>query len=123
MNCPFLPNLDFILDNSNDLDRSPISPVNEVESNEEELSHNSIALQFENKLDILQNRSELQLLLEQNQFSLPKIHHSFDAGENQNEEANPNSSLFLEKWNIFRKSIKENNVLNKVNFFMFLDNI
>ena len=109
--------------NSNDLDRSPISPVNEVESNEEELSHNSIALQFENKLDILQNRSELQLLLEQNQFSLPKIHHSFDAGENQNEEANPNSSLFLEKWNIFRKSIKENNVLNKVNFFMFLDNI
>lgn len=111
-----------ILNNSNDLERSPIiSPVerHEAESNEAELTHNSIALNFDNKLDILQNRSELQLLLEQNQFSLPKLHHSFEAGDNQNEEANANCSLFLEKWNNFRKCIKENSVLNKVSFFLF----
>lgn len=109
------------LDNRNEafeLNKSINQSLNYQNKNEEEsydADFVSSGLKLDTRLDIY-NRSELQMLLEQNQFSVPKIPY-FEAGEVVNEENTHSYSTFLESWNLFRRCIKENEILSKVSSF------
>lgn len=71
--------------------------------------------------DHINNRSEFQILLEQNQLSTAKIPMFYEMHDEFNEKSRQNFARLLDSWDLFRKFSAESECLSKVIYiFIYL---